>query len=172
MSATDSTKTIFVLDIARPEDQPYMVLESDIECPSKAIHILNFGAKKTFNIGRRVTNDISISDISVSRDHASISCFDKQVFCKDNNSKFGTFKKIIGLLKLPRDGRVFPIQIEKACFFLQAKSRFSGCNRCLTSCLPSNSDDKESFDHFLQVYNKYPLCVQYHLFPFLLELAN
>ena len=53
-----------------------MILESDIECPSKAIHILNFGIKTDFNIGRRVQNDISISDISVSRDQAVLTLKD------------------------------------------------------------------------------------------------
>jgi hypothetical protein len=47
----------------------YMVLESDIECLSKAIHvvILGEGGKNEFNVGRRINNDITVSDISVSR---------------------------------------------------------------------------------------------------------
>jgi hypothetical protein len=44
-----------------------MVLESDIECLSKAIHVIVFSVKPAFHIGRRVSNDITISDISVSR---------------------------------------------------------------------------------------------------------
>ena len=48
-----------------------MILESDIECPSKAVHIINFGVKQHFKVGRRVNNDISISDISVSRRQAT-----------------------------------------------------------------------------------------------------
>ena len=31
----------FLLEIERPVNEPYMVLESDIECPSKAIHVVN-----------------------------------------------------------------------------------------------------------------------------------
>jgi hypothetical protein len=57
----------FLLEIERPENEPYMVLESDIECPSKAIHIINLAIKTNYSIGRRVNNEISISDISVSR---------------------------------------------------------------------------------------------------------
>ena len=44
-----------------------MVLESDIECLSKAIHVVLLDYKSEFNIGRRVNNDITVSDISVSR---------------------------------------------------------------------------------------------------------
>ena len=66
-SKTNPNQTLFLLDLERPIDQPYMILESDIECPSKAVHIINFGEKEVFSVGRRVNNDISISDISVSR---------------------------------------------------------------------------------------------------------
>ena len=70
-SASDPDKAIFLLDLDRPVDAPYLILESDIDCASKAIHILNLSMKKTFVVGRRVNCDISVSDISVSRQHAS-----------------------------------------------------------------------------------------------------
>ena len=76
---------------------PYMVIESDIECPSKAIHVINFGQKDVFTVGRRITNDISISDISVSRQQGQFTIEDEKVYICDTESKFGTFKKIIGL---------------------------------------------------------------------------
>lgn len=69
-SASDPDKAIFLLEFDRPANQPYMIIESDIESPSKVIHVINFGAKDVFSIGRRVSNDISISDISVSRQQA------------------------------------------------------------------------------------------------------
>ena len=50
-----------------PKDQRYMILESDVNCLSKAIHVINFDFKKEYNVGRRITNDITVSDISVSR---------------------------------------------------------------------------------------------------------
>ena len=71
-SATEPDKAIFLLDLDRPVDEPYMILESDIECPSKAVHIINFGWKQSFVVGRRINNDISISDISVSRRMATL----------------------------------------------------------------------------------------------------
>jgi hypothetical protein len=44
-----------------------MVLESDVKCLSKAIHIINFEWKQKIDVGRRINNDITVSDISVSR---------------------------------------------------------------------------------------------------------
>ena len=62
----------FLLEIERPKNAKYAVIESDIDCPSKAIHVINFDVKDEFNIGRRVNNEISISDISVSRKQAML----------------------------------------------------------------------------------------------------
>ena len=65
--SSNPDKAIFLLDLERPVDVPYMILESDIDCASKAIHILNLSTKKHFVVGRRVNCEISVSDISVSR---------------------------------------------------------------------------------------------------------
>ena len=67
-------------------------MESDIDCASKAIHILNFGEQDQFNVGRRANNDISVSDISVSRKQAYIQHKGEKVTLADLNSKFGTFQ--------------------------------------------------------------------------------
>jgi len=82
----------------------YMVLESDIECLSKAIHVVVFSKKPEFNVGRRINNDITVSDISVSRKQATFRLSDdnQKVTVEDCESKFGTFVKVFGLL--PIDG--------------------------------------------------------------------
>lgn len=64
---TGLTTVKYLLEYEVPVDSPYMVIESDIDCPSKAIHVIDFGFKDQYSIGRRVNNEISISDISVSR---------------------------------------------------------------------------------------------------------
>ena len=101
-----------------------MIIESDIECASKAVHIMNFSAKSSFVIGRRVSSDISVSDISVSRKHATIQYFDDKVHLMDMNSKFGTFKQVkepVGIEVSSRE--VLPLQIEKKCFFFKQENR-------------------------------------------------
>ena len=96
-----------------------MILESDIDCPSKAVHIINFGAKNVFTVGRRVNNDISISDISVSRRQASFVLEASKVYIMDLDSKFGSFCRISEPMKVYRDGSILPVQIEKKCFFFR-----------------------------------------------------
>lgn len=65
-------KEFFLLNYKVPYRQKYLVLESDVNCLSKAIHVVNFSLKKEYNVGRRVTNDITVSDISVSRSQAAV----------------------------------------------------------------------------------------------------
>ena len=132
-SATDPELTIFLLDLDRPVDQPYMILESDIECLSKAIHIINFGAKTVYTVGRRINNDISISDISVSRNHSTFKIENDVVYLMDLDSKFGTFLKLKEPLKIATDGSIVPIQIKQMCFFFKQEPRFSQCNRLCNS---------------------------------------
>lgn len=84
-----------------------MVLESDIECLSKAIHVIVFSVKSDFYVGRRINNDITISDISVSRKQAGILLKENnRVFVEDCDSKFGTFVKVNGLMPIPMNYRL------------------------------------------------------------------
>ena len=108
-SATDPNLTIFLLDLDRPTDTPYMILESDIECPSKAVHIINFGVKDVYTVGRRVNNDISISDISVSRRQATFKLENEKVYLMDLDSKFGTFVRINEPFPIEKDGSIVPV---------------------------------------------------------------
>jgi len=79
-----------------------MILESDIECPSKAIHVINLRIKPICTVGRRCNNEISISDISVSRKQAEFQLVGKDLFVQDHDSKFGTFKKLHGLVHIDK----------------------------------------------------------------------
>ena len=101
-----------------------MVLESDIECLSKAIHVIVFTVKPDFYIGRRISNDITISDISVSRKQAAITLKNGKVYVEDCDSKFGTFVKVNSTIPVPSSYKL-PIQIEKKIFFFQLKNRYS-----------------------------------------------
>ena len=99
-----------------------MVLESDIECLSKAIHVIVLSKKSSFNIGRRINNDITVSDISVSRKQATIRMKENKIFLEDGDSKFGTFVKVRGAYKISPYQKI-PIQIEKKCFFFKVDDK-------------------------------------------------
>jgi len=144
-----------------------MIIESDIDCPSKAVHIINFGEKDCFTVGRRVNNDISISDISVSRRQATFKLDTDKVYLMDLDSKFGTFQRLNQPLPIPADGSIVPIQIEKKCFFFRQEFRFSNCNRICASLCGGKTRDGELYDHFLTEFDKYPISVRDYLAPFL-----
>ena len=85
---------------------------------------MNLSAKSSFVIGRRVSSDISVSDISVSRKHAVLQYFDNKVHLMDMNSKFGTFKQIKEPIAIEMNNKeVLPLQIEKKCFFFKQENR-------------------------------------------------
>ena len=90
----------YLLGIIVPEGRRYMVLESDIECLSKAVHVIDFSVKSTFDVGRRVTNDITVSEISVSRMQATIQMLNNKIYITDNDSKFGTFLMVQDLFPI------------------------------------------------------------------------
>ena len=81
-----------------------------------------------FTVGRRANNDLSVSDISVSRRQAFLEFVDQKVYLQDIDSKFGTFKQVRGIMPIDTD-QVVPIQIEKKCFFFQRQNRFSSISR-------------------------------------------
>lgn len=88
----EDPKTLhYLLGIEKPKSKKYVILESDIECLSKAVHVIDFQEKSEYEVGRRVTNDITVSDITVSRQHALLLECENKVYLKDSNSKFGTF---------------------------------------------------------------------------------
>jgi len=147
-SSVKVTKEYFLLNYKVPQHSKYMVLESDINCLSKAIHVIDFDFKKEYKVGRRVNNDITVSDISVSRAQASIRLRGDQLFVEDHDSKFGTFVKIRGLLKICSESMglgksnklnyTVPVQVEKKCFFIRPIHRYSWWLRgCCSLCPPS-----------------------------------
>ena len=56
-----------------------------------------------------------------------------------------------------------PIQIEKKCFFFKVLERFSASQKCKFCCM--RSYPRESYDHFANVYDRFPLNVQRSLLP-------
>ena len=57
------------------------------------VNILIFKSKNIISIGRGNLNDVKISDISISRYHATITFKENTFILTDNNSKFGTLLK-------------------------------------------------------------------------------
>ncbi|CDW85034.1 fha domain [Stylonychia lemnae] len=152
ISLKNKTKKIYLLNYKQPKNKKFMVLDSDIDCLSKAIHVIVFSRKNDFYIGRRVNNDITISDISVSRSQSAIKLRDNKVYISDCDSKFGTFVKIQQPMQVPAN-YTLPVQTERKCYFMRLENRFTCIQSCLMSCRLLNPI--ETHDHFKEVYNKF-----------------
>ncbi len=82
-----------LVDVVRPAHGSYLLLES-LSCEKSAARVVHLlipsAGKEAFKLGRGHESEVRISDISVSRFHASIVCRPDGYFVEDNNSKFGT----------------------------------------------------------------------------------
>ena len=83
----------YLVDVTKPPTGDFIVIESLIheKNTSRIIHVIMPNAtKNTFKLGRGHESDVRVTDISVSRLHATIVCNNDGFFIEDNNSKFGT----------------------------------------------------------------------------------
>lgn len=69
---------------------PHMVLELDNRDGTSGVHIVSFVNECVARLGRGHDNDVRVSDISVSRLHATISYSNGNFTLEDNGSKFGS----------------------------------------------------------------------------------
>ncbi|CAK61402.1 unnamed protein product (macronuclear) [Paramecium tetraurelia] len=91
-------KQFDLIELSKPKDKPFIIMEfqkkrqneSPQSTDSNGLYIVNFGSKKELKIGRNHEVEISIADISVSREHAHIKLVDNKIILSDKRSKFGT----------------------------------------------------------------------------------
>ena len=73
----------------------YIVLESLSASVSKVIHVINMSKTRKFFIGRGIEADVRVTDISVSRLHASVfKSYTGHFYLCDCKSKFGTLVQV------------------------------------------------------------------------------
>ena len=74
---------------------PYIVLEGlgGEKNSNRGVHIVSITSTNNITLGRGHDADVRISDISVSRCHATIKFKEDNFMIEDNNSKFGTLVK-------------------------------------------------------------------------------
>jgi pSer/pThr/pTyr-binding forkhead associated (FHA) protein len=80
-----------ILDVPTPNDG-FLVIETVPKTftDTRSFHAINMHHHEKFTIGRGNNCDIRISDISVSRVHATLKFKQGRLVIKDNCSKFGT----------------------------------------------------------------------------------
>ncbi|CAK57009.1 unnamed protein product (macronuclear) [Paramecium tetraurelia] len=90
-------RTYNLVELSKPK-QPYVMMEfhqkkqhdNASNNDRNGVYIINFGTKKELRIGRNHEVEISIADISVSREHAQLRLVDDKIVLSDKKSKFGT----------------------------------------------------------------------------------
>lgn len=88
-------RVVDLLDIPKPESQ-YIILEGlckDKNSP-KSLHVVSMNGKSCIKVGRGHESELRVSDISVSRCHASIRLQGGKFYLDDENSKFGTVVQV------------------------------------------------------------------------------
>ena len=132
----------------KPKFSEFIILESLNSTSSdknKYIHIISLDNKRYITIGRSNDCDLTLPELSVSRNHCIINREQNQVFLQDNNSKFATLVLIQNKNIIVNDFMPLNIQINKTFikFKLDIPFSFSCCER---------QDTKELLDY--QVQNK------------------
>mmetsp|Transcript_68874 Transcript_68874/g.148577 ORF Transcript_68874/g.148577 Transcript_68874/m.148577 type:complete len:82 (-) Transcript_68874:15-260(-) len=69
--------------------------------------------KERVRIGRDVDSDIRVSDIAVSRCHATIVFADNKFYISDNSSKFGTLVLLKNPVLIDQKSQGFILQVGK-----------------------------------------------------------
>jgi hypothetical protein len=97
-------KLINIIDYELPDDTScYLVLESISTSVNKVVHVVDMRQIENFFIGRGTEADVRVTDISVSRLHASIfKTKTGQFYICDNNSKFGTMLQVRTPMKISK----------------------------------------------------------------------
>ena len=111
-----------LIDIERPQSKNFAIFKSlnQEKGTERTVHvIIPADSKRIFKLGRGHEADIRITDISVSRIHASLKFIGEEIFIEDNTSKFGT------LMMMPKvvvgEGMYQSIQIGRTVINLQIK---------------------------------------------------
>jgi hypothetical protein len=107
-------------------DKPYILLEeySPDNFNSSGVHIVAIDDGKTISIGRAQEADFRITDISVSRNHASLSFVDEKFVISDKKSKFGTLIKMKKVVTL-QGGHNFAIQVGRTLFHVKVEKKIN-----------------------------------------------
>ena len=74
------------------EYKDYLLLETLTldECNNKFLYVISLEKSMEMKVGRGTSSSILLSDVSISRTHCLFIVKGKNVYIKDNNSKFGT----------------------------------------------------------------------------------
>ena len=136
---------IELIQIPKPPEK-YVILEGlcKDKNSSKWLHVISLNNKDSIKLGRANECELRMSDISVSRLHATIKLIGENFYLEDKDSKFGTLVQIKRPIALDT-GYELNIQAGRTLLFISVKKPWS----IIPACFRSNSSP---FDIFLSPY--------------------
>ena len=172
-------KDVSLLNFDIHEDaEKYMILESVTNSSSKTIHVVNFSATHDIKVGRGSQCEVRITDVSVSRHHASFELlfvqskthsgrFDALLRVNDEASKFGTLVFLREPLPLS-SGQKAHLQVGRTCLTIQSQSRLNCLQRIFCQYSELKKDQSGSVVHYDEAKKYFPREFR-EMFPELLE---
>ena len=105
----------------KPKFEEFIILESmkSSIVKNKYYHVISFDNKEFINIGRATECELSLPELSVSRNHCLIHKEKGKLYLEDNTSKFGTLVLIQNKNMIVNDFMTLKIQVKKT--FLKFK---------------------------------------------------
>lgn len=131
---------INIYEMQKPENN-YIMLESISreKRENRYLYIIHLKDKQSIKLGRANDSDVRMTDISVSRNHASLRLYNGYLYLQDNSSKFGT------LVHLQKDIVIIPqrqlaLQSGKLYLLLNMKKTCFAAVRCYHNKTLINQD--------------------------------
>ena len=126
MDFTDDFKNYFILETLTYDEEE-----------NKFLYIISLDKTNELKLGRGILNEILLSDVSISRIHCTFIIDGKNIYLRDNNSKFGT----LALVQTPTitmiEGLPLSIQIGKTYLNFEIKKNYSFFSCCGVSEKPN-----------------------------------
>jgi hypothetical protein len=126
-------KSVELVEIPKPRSN-FLILESLHKDRNfnKGVHVVSLASKSVVRLGRGHDCDLRISDISVSRFHATFKLINGQFYLEDQNSKFGTLIYMKRPILIDSSSTV-SVQAGRTLLSLSIKKPFSFIPSCLRS---------------------------------------
>jgi pSer/pThr/pTyr-binding forkhead associated (FHA) protein len=133
------SEIINLIELPKP-DQNFIVLENILEKrENRNMYIITLKDKNMIKVGRSNDSDVRMTDISISRNHASISIINNEYYIDDSGSKFGTLVQLnddISLLPL----KTLSLQVGKVYNVFTLKKTIFAYIRCYNNRKYLNAD--------------------------------
>ena len=133
----------------KPKFEEFIIFESmkSSIVKNRNYHVISLDNKDFISIGRANENELSLAELSVSRNHCLIHKDKGRIYLEDNSSKFGTLVLIQNKNMIVNDFMTLKIQVNKTFVKFKLDIPFSFSWNCC-----GRQDTKESLDY--QIQNK------------------